>query len=154
MAPIALAEPSGHYDTVQTWTLDSYGQLAGLRAGLWQAVRARGGALTPDGEDVVHGLVLAGSELATNALKHARPPATVTLRADSVSYLLEVSDTEPGAAPLLAQGRAPGEGGFGLVVVRRVARSVGWYRTRSSKHVWAAFPPHGLADEPTAPRAR
>lgn len=140
MTPIPHAEPSGHAGTVSTWTLDSYGQLAQLRGALTAVVRRRGARAAPGDGDVATGLALAASELATNALKHAGAPATVRLWSAPEGYLLDVADGTPASAPLRPEGRGPGEGGFGLALVARVADDLGWYSTQDAKHVWATFP--------------
>lgn len=148
MTPIPHAEPPGHPGTVTTWTLDSYDQLAHLRGALTSAVRRQGTDATRQDQvvapraEVAAGLALAASELATNALKHAGPPATVSLWTAPEGYLLDVADCTPASAPQRPEGRGPGEGGFGLALVTRVADSVGWYATQDAKHVWARFPVH------------
>lgn len=149
MTPIPHAEPPGHPGTVTTWTLDSYDQLGLLRGALTAAVQRQGADVPRQDQgatgrraDVAAGLALAASELATNALKHAGPPATVSLWTAPEGYLLDVADCTPAAAPQRPEGRGPGEGGFGLALVTRVADSVGWYATQEAKHVWARFPAH------------
>lgn len=139
MTPIPLAEPPHHDGTVRIWTLDSYDQLAQLRADVTRAVATPAGGRDTAQDEVVQGLVLASSELATNALKHADAPAVVTLVSADGAYLLDVADHAPTTPPRSGRGRSPGDGGFGLVVVATVASSVGWYATDSTKHVWATF---------------
>jgi two-component sensor histidine kinase len=140
VTPIPLAEPPEHDGAVQSWTLESYSQLSHLRSALTAAVDGEGGPGAPWSADVASAIALAGSELATNALKHAGPPATVTLRSDEHGYLIDVADCTPTALLQRPHGRGPGEGGFGLVLVTRIAEAVGWYVTDDAKHVWATFP--------------
>ncbi|ROS75285.1 ATP-binding protein [Cellulomonas sp. PhB143] len=91
-------------------------------------------------------IVLVSSELAANALCHGGTPALVRLRSDGRSYLVEVIDGAPAAAPHVAGQRPAGRGGFGLRVADRLAREVGWFSTETAKHVWALFPaPRPLA---------
>ena len=86
-------------------------------------------------------LVLVASELATNGIKHGRPPTIVELRQDGQDFLLTVADHDLGSEPRIAGERPPGEGGFGLQIARRLARDVGWYRTDTVKVIWAALGP-------------
>jgi serine/threonine-protein kinase RsbW len=61
------------------------------------------------------------------------------LRRDD-TYLLDVADHDLSTTPYLAGARAPGQGGFGLQIARRLAVDVGWYAGDLTKHVWARFP--------------
>ncbi len=140
MPPIPLMHAPQNYRTLCTWTLDSFDELTHLRADLTQALTPHGQTLSPAAAEVAQGMVLVSSELATNALKHARPPTTITLSTDDRNYLLDVADTAPAAIPALATDRAPGEGGFGLVLAKKLAQAIGWYITGRTKHVWAEFP--------------
>lgn len=151
VSPISLARPPQHPRQLQTWTLESFADLTHLRADL-TAVLKRGGEMTSAPDQVTEGMVLVVSELATNALKHAGTSTTVTLTGDDESYLLVVADHSPSAAPAVASGRAPGEGGFGLMLAERIARRVGWYITGSTKHVWALFPVREAAADPSSQR--
>lgn len=82
---------------------------------------------------------LVTSELATNALRHAQTPFTVTLTSDEDVLLLTVSD---GAAsgPVLA---TPGEsdiGGRGITIVAALSREWGVrVHQVGGKSVWASF---------------
>ena len=69
----------------------------------------------------------------------SRPPAHVRLALDGHLVLVVVSDDDTAHAPFLAEGRAPGEGGFGLQIARRLAHEVGWWVDDAGKHVWATF---------------
>jgi len=102
------------------------------RAGLHAAVR---GPRTVSGP-----VALVASELATNALRHGVPPATVTLSRLPAAYLLDVSDGAVDERPVLAARRPLGEGGFGLYLVGRLADDLGWYVAADRKHVWATIP--------------
>jgi two-component sensor histidine kinase len=79
------------------------------------------------------------SELATNAVVHARTAFTVTLsRADS-TVLLAVRDESP-AGPVPAQPGPPDIGGRGLRIVRMVSADCGVVSDRSgTRTVWASF---------------
>lgn len=126
LAPLDTGEPLGE------WVLESTAGLRTLRAGLHAAVR---GPRTVSGP-----VALVASELATNALRHGVPPATVTLSRLPAAYLLDVSDGAVDERPVLAARRPLGEGGFGLYLVGRLADDLGWYVAADRKHVWATIP--------------
>jgi len=82
------------------------------------------------------------SELATNAMTHARTPFTVTLTGRERSLLLTVRDGSPAAplpaAPAMADPLEPG--GRGLVIVDMVSRTWGFDTQEDrAKSVWASF---------------
>lgn len=89
--------------------------------------------------DLVDDVELVVSELATNALVHARSPFTVTLGAFMETVRLEVMDgTHTG--PTLGAARASDTSGRGMVIVQALSR--GWgVRAQASggKSVWAEF---------------
>lgn len=138
--------PDG-YQLVRSWLLDTAQDLAHLRASL-KTELAQGIAPEPDLARVAHAMVLVASELATNALKHGIPPTIVRLLRRSDMFLLDVADHDLSTRPRLAEARAPGEGGFGLQIARRIAFEVSWYTTDVTKHVWAIFP---VREAPQAP---
>ncbi len=122
------------------WQLDDLSGLTGLRHGVHDAVaaqveRSRAPRRTADQ------VALLVSELATNALRHGRAPAVVELRTDGTAFVLDVADHDTATRPVVAGSRAPGDGGFGLMIARRLADDVGWYTTRTTKHVWAVVVP-------------
>jgi len=129
---------------VRCWALRSLEDLAGLRAELEAALPGRAGSAgQPDddpGPPLIQRIVLVASELATNALRHGAPPVTVRLLRGDDLATIDVIDRNPDSPPLLAGERAPGAGGFGLVLARRAAHQLGWCRTGpDEKHVWACF---------------
>jgi two-component sensor histidine kinase len=130
-----LRPPAG-FQPVRSWVLDAPTQLHGLRAGLQQEVETRSGAHV-DVEGVARDLVLVASELATNAIRHGRPPTIVELLQHETRFLLTVADHDLTSEPRLAGSRPVGEGGFGLQIARRLSIDVGWYRTETLKVVWA-----------------
>lgn len=131
------ALPPPHPQVLGTWQLGAVGDLAPLRAELTRLVASTAAEAAAER---ARGLVLVCSELATNALVHARSRATVHLRTDGATYLLEVVDRAPHALLRVASGREPGAGGFGLVLAGRIAREVGWFTTAETKHVWVTYP--------------
>lgn len=136
---LPLARPPTHEATVRTWVLDSFSELSSLRGTLAHAL-TRGRPLEPTQRAITETMVLVSSELATNALTHAAPPITVTLHCGPKSYLLDVTDTTPTVIPAIAQGRAVGEGGFGLLLATQLSTQIGWYPAGATKHIWATFP--------------
>ncbi|MBB2925513.1 two-component sensor histidine kinase [Cellulomonas cellasea] len=86
-------------------------------------------------------MVLVASELATNALRHGTPPTTVALHQCEDRFLLTVADHDPTTRPYLAGRRTPGAGGFGLQIATMLALDLGWYRTETTKVVWAEIAP-------------
>ncbi|SDR84020.1 ATP-binding protein [Paraoerskovia marina] len=125
--------PDG-FRTERSWTISRVEDLGRLRRGLH---RALAGCCTS--ESIDH-LVLVANELATNALRHGSTPAIVRLMSNENEYLLEVIDRAVDAHPVVAGPRPAGQGGFGLLLARRLAEDVGFYTTPFAKHVWARFP--------------
>jgi signal transduction histidine kinase len=123
------------------------GARARLRAGLGrqeETERADGGpAEAPAAgtdEDAAEQLVLAFDELASNALRHGRPPVVASVVSGRGGWLLDVSDTAPEDMPTPAVDRDPSYGGMGLHMVARLALAHGWYVDADRKHVWACLP--------------
>ncbi|MFS0699549.1 ATP-binding protein [Cellulomonas sp. 179-A 4D5 NHS] len=130
--------PTGTYRAIQRWVLDTPAELTALRHGVVDAVTGHAGS-APAPARLCDAIALVVSELATNALRHAGPPAVVELRTDATSYLLDVADNATGTGPVLAGIRGAGDGGFGLLIARQLAQEIGWYAGASTKHVWARF---------------
>ncbi|MBT0767814.1 ATP-binding protein [Kineosporia sp. J2-2] len=80
------------------------------------------------------------SELAGNALRHARQPVRVTLSSSPDSWLIGVEDSAPELEP--AEGGLEPEqiGGRGLAIVLTLASAAGWYVRDATKTVWAEIP--------------
>lgn len=120
---------------LRRWSLDSVGGLRHLRAGLREAV-----AGTPLGDDDgLDRLAVVATELATNALRHGRPPALIRLLQRPGVLILDVADQDVDGEPLFDQERPVGLGGLGLHLARTFASDLGWYRTVDTKHIWARF---------------
>jgi hypothetical protein len=125
---------------VGQWVLDSFAELRALRSSLHKALT---GELLPDGgylDDVPEKIAVVATELATNALAHARPPTSVKLRRTEDTFILDVADEDPDAFPEFAVDRPLGAGGLGLLLVRDLALDLGWYVDDGVKHIWARFP--------------
>src|SRR4051794_1527897 len=88
------------------------------------------------------------SELATNAMVHARTPFTVTLTGRERSVLLTVRDGSPVApAPVVADPLEPG--GRGLLIVDMVSGTWGFDAQEDrAKAVWASFDIQALESSP------
>ena len=121
------------------WTLDSSAQLTTLRAALHTAIT---GATEEEAalDAVPEKLAVVATELATNALLHGLPPTVVRLLRDGDRFILDVTDHDPANPPDFAEGRAPGQGGLGLLFARELSLDVAWYAAAEVKHVWATFP--------------
>ena len=138
MALLSASQPPPVAE-VQTWVLDSPGELKVLRASLYRAITGREFPKHAQLDDVPEKLVLVATELATNALRHGLPPTIVKLGRAGNRFILDVADHEPQVPPTLADNRAPGEGGLGLQLARKLALDLGWYVLDGTKHVWAEF---------------
>ncbi|GIG41294.1 ATP-binding protein [Cellulomonas phragmiteti] len=136
---LPAARPSTDHVQVRRWVLEQAAELRALRSDLRDQLAASV-APAPDDDGLPDNIVLVTSELATNALAHGRAPAHVQLLLDGNEVLVVVSDGDATHAPFLAEGREPGEGGFGLQIARRLASDVGWWSDATGKHVWASFP--------------
>jgi serine/threonine-protein kinase RsbW len=124
---------------VARWVLDSFSELRALRASLHKTLT---GEPLPDGDhldEVPEKVAVVATELATNALDHARPPTVVQLRRTDHTFILDVTDDDADTAPEIVEDRAPGAGGLGLQLAHRLALDIGWYVDDGVKHVWAQF---------------
>lgn len=133
--PTSVPYPSGA--EICRWTLAGFGDLRGLRAALRTILTETGGS---DLGDIPDRITVVATELATNALRHGRPPTVVRLLREDDRLILDVADRDPEGAPRLATDRPLGKGGLGLQLAQDFALDVGWYSTEVSKHVWASFP--------------
>ena len=78
------------------------------------------------------------SELATNAMVHARTPFTVSLHAFERLLLLEVEDGSP-AGPVHVAAQALDTGGRGIAIVTLLCHDWGVDARPAGKSVWAEF---------------
>jgi len=91
------------------------------------------------------------SELATNAMAHARTPFSVILCAFDGTVVLEVSDASR-AEPALVAARSLDTSGRGVAIVQALSRDWGVLpRVSGGKSVWAEFDSTG---RPRAPLGR
>jgi hypothetical protein len=91
-------------------------------------------------------LALSCSELVTNALRHGRLPIEVRLATDGRAWMLDVTDAATDLMPDPYPDRPLGQGGYGLLLVARMASQLGWYVNDDAKHVWARIEPAPDAD--------
>ena len=120
-------------------------ELTALRAQLHAALRDGPLALGARA-DAVEAVLLAFEELASNGLRHGRPPVHVTVTATGAGRLLEVSDAAGDRPPTPAVGRDPAHGGLGLHLVARLCTAHGWIPREGRKHVWAHVAPTAGVD--------
>lgn len=89
--------------------------------------------------NLVEDVRLVVSELATNAVRHAHTPFTVTLERDDQALLLTVTDGSPDP-PVQLPTHLLDPGGRGLSLVDKVSRDWGVIRRPGEgKSVWASF---------------
>lgn len=129
--------------------LHSPDQLRTLRAGLSEEIPGEPLA------DVPERMLLVATELATNAIRHGRPPTEVKLLRTDSQFVLDVLDRDPDTSPEPADAAWDSAGGRGLQIAQSLSLDVGWYTTAQAKHVWASFPapiaPASTEPAPTAP---
>jgi len=87
---------------------------------------------------MVEPVVLAASELVTNAFRHGRPPLSLTVRrsADQVSVAVEDGSTTEPERPVAG---AADESGRGMAIVEEVSSGTGVRADDAGKVVWARF---------------
>jgi two-component sensor histidine kinase len=107
--------------------------LTRLRRELHAAV----GRLPEQDGDGLDQLLLVFEELASNGLRHGRPPVRVLLATVPTGWLIDVSDAAADRPPVPAIGRDAAAGGMGLPLVARLAAAHGWTVHGERKHVWA-----------------
>jgi serine/threonine-protein kinase RsbW len=139
MTSFPSSVPAAWGDQIHEWTLNSARELRELRSSLYTALT---GKPELDGrlDDVPEKMVLVATELATNALRHGRPPTVVRLFLDGDEFILDVADNDPEILPEFAESRPPGAGGLGLRLAQEFSLGIGWFVTDSTKHIWARFP--------------
>jgi anti-sigma regulatory factor (Ser/Thr protein kinase) len=90
-------------------------------------------------EHLSNDVALVASELATNAMTHARTRFTVSLSASELRLLLEVQDGSP-AVPAPVTAGSLDSHGRGISIVARLCHDWGVdVRGSGGKSVWAAF---------------
>lgn len=88
-----------------------------------------------DLDDLAEVAVLLTSELATNAVVHARTACTITVEHRPPDLVIEVSDGEA-SAPVCQDPNPASEGGRGMLLVDRLANRWGTHSRSAGKSVW------------------
>ncbi|MEV4814200.1 ATP-binding protein [Micromonospora tulbaghiae] len=139
MGQLCTSPPPPQASELERWVLDSPEDLRGLRASLREALNRHGLVQGEDLDEVPHLVVLVATELASNALRHGRPPTIITLLATDDRFMLEVADHDVSTVPELTDISPTDSGGRGLFLAQSVSLDVGWYATEKTKNIWASF---------------
>ncbi|MER5605396.1 ATP-binding protein [Micromonospora tulbaghiae] len=139
MGQLRTSPPPPQASELERWVLDSPEDLRGLRASLREALNRHGLVQGEDLDEVPHLVVLVATELASNALRHGRPPTIITLLATDDRFMLEVADHDVSTVPELTDISPTDSGGRGLFLAQSVSLDVGWYATEKTKNIWASF---------------
>ncbi|MEU4367732.1 ATP-binding protein [Micromonospora chersina] len=140
MGQLRTSPPPPQAAELEQWVLSTADELRELRASLRDALTRHGLVQGEDLDEVPHLVVLVVTELATNALRHGRPPTIVTLLATDDCFLLDVADHDRSTVPGLGDIHPLDSGGRGLMLAESVSLAVGWYATDVTKNIWASFP--------------
>lgn len=92
-------------------------------------------------DDGIDQVLLTMEELASNALRHGRPPVRLRLLALSDGWLIDVTDTAPQRPPVPAVNRDPDRGWLRLHLVADLCPARGWTAHPGHKHVSAWLRP-------------
>ncbi|MDW3845620.1 ATP-binding protein [Micromonospora sp. BRA006-A] len=139
MGQFRTSPPPPQATELEQWVLDSPEDLRGLRASLRDALNRHGLVQGENLDEVPHLVVLVATELASNALRHGRPPTIVTLLTTDDRFLLDVADHDVSSVPELTDISPTDSGGRGLFLAQSVSLDVGWYATEKTKNIWASF---------------
>src|SRR3954469_4111640 len=137
MGFLTATRPPADKVLVEQWALGTFSELRLLRASLRQALA---GQPMPDGgvlDTVPEKMAIVATELAANAMAHARPPTTVRLFRTETTFILDVADSDPWVIPRFTDERRLRAGGLGLHMARKLSADLGWYVADETKHVWA-----------------
>jgi serine/threonine-protein kinase RsbW len=136
MSALRPSAPPPEAAELGCWTLDTFGELRGLRASLRETIETHSAEV----DDLFDKMAVVATELATNALRYGLPPTEVRLLREDDHLILDVADHDLGTLPEVDDDRPLGAGGLGLRLTKSFAIDVGWYATEDAKHVWASFP--------------
>lgn len=137
MASSRASPPPIEKVPIGQWALGTFAELRLLRASLRAALT---GQPMPDGgalDNVPEKLAVIATELAANAIAHAKPPTTVRLFRTETTFILDVADNDPWVVPQFADEHPSRAGGLGLHLARKLSHDIGWYVADGTKHVWA-----------------
>ncbi|MFH9668713.1 ATP-binding protein [Streptomyces globisporus] len=129
----------------------SFPMSQGVRAGRhWAREHLDSLAWTKSAPDLVDSVLLAVSELITNAHKHAHSDAQLVLTWDSTCLHVSVHDSSP-VLPAAVDRGPDATGGRGLAIVEALSDSWEQHRQRDGKTVTACFVPPGHPDPDHCP---
>ena len=140
MGQLRTSPPPPTAQELNVWVLNSSADLSTLRAHLHEALT---GSPLADGQsldDIPERMVLVATELASNTIRHGRPPTLIRLLCSDDEFVLDVADHDLENLPELSDTRPINAGGRGLLLALSFSMDVGWYATDDTKHVWATFP--------------
>ena len=113
MGFLSATRPPTEKVHVEQWALGTFAELRLLRASLRQALA---GQPMPDGrvlDNVPEKMAIVATELAANAMAHARPPTTVRLFRTETTFILDVADNDPWVIPRFPTNVRCGPAGWG-----------------------------------------
>jgi anti-sigma regulatory factor (Ser/Thr protein kinase) len=90
------------------------------------------------GAELTDDILLACSELVTNAVEHGDGSITLGMRHDGANVQLRVGD-QGGGTPLVHPFGPRSARSRGLAIVEALSTDWGWSRADSGKSVWATF---------------
>jgi serine/threonine-protein kinase RsbW len=146
MGSLRRSLPPARAIELRRWTLLAGGELRQMRMELREVLHAHRLA-DQVASPVAERAVLVVTELASNALRHGRPPAVVRLLRAGSRFILDVADQDLQSRPEPSAAEHADNGGRGLHIARSLAGEVCWYTTEYAKHVWASFPIEQAVDQ-------
>jgi len=144
--------PAPRAVAVRQWVIADATELQQVRVSLREALDAQLPGAGRELDDIAENMAIVATELTSNALRHAQPPAVMTLSRARRTFVLDVGDDQPSRPPTIADRRPDAQGGRGLRIVQQLALHTGWYVRDGSKHVWAQFSVPRPRRRPQAPR--
>ena len=108
-----------------------------VRAFLTASLRAGGVIAENVVEEVVERSILVIDEMASNALRHGAPPASLDVREAGDHWIVVATDSAKDVLPTPAVGRPAGHGGYGLHVIAELTSAHGVEIDGDRKRVWA-----------------
>lgn len=113
-----------------------------VRAFLTTSLQADGVVAEDEVDEVVERSILVIDELASNALRHGAPPASLDLREAGDHWVVVATDSARDVLPTPAVDRPAGQGGYGLYVIADLTSAHGVEIDDDRKRVWALLAKH------------